>query len=106
MKLVAAVALFRSLLPAIYVVADAFRYGMAKNGDGTWKSVSAQAHASIALDKLVEWFTTRRFSLLADSVLRLLFALCLTAKSSKYIPKQPAVEPEIKASENADLTNG
>lgn len=72
-------ALTKSLLPALLIVADVFRYGIKKYGSDTWKNDSAQYHVEQAMAKLGEWVTSpTQYTLLADAGLRLLFALFKT----------------------------
>lgn len=96
MNFIAIVNLIRSLGPAVFVVADAFRYGMQKHGGETWKSVSVETHLQRAGEEVFAWFANRtNYSLLASASLRILFALAKCATSKKYIPKadQPKIEP-------------
>ncbi len=89
--------LIRSLMPAFVILAEAFRYGMARHGGETWKDKSAAHHANKALSALSEWLgSPRQYSLLADAALRLLFALCLSATERVYRPKEKPVEEKPK----------
>jgi hypothetical protein len=90
-------ALLRSLLPAIQVVAEAFRFGVEKHGADTWKSTDPNDHVMKAFNAISQWSSSNRYSALADAALRLLFALCLTAASQKYVPKvKPEVEEKVE----------
>jgi hypothetical protein len=91
--------LIRSLGPAIYVVADAFQYGMQKHGSDGWKMRSPGWHLHKATMSINEWFLDRtKYSLLADAGLRVLFALAQCATSKKYCKHR---EPET-ASESTE----
>lgn len=109
MNWVTVLALFRTLAPAFFIVAEAFKYGMKKHGGETWKDTSASEHVNKAIEKIGTWLTERRASLLADAGLRLLFALCLVVGSTskaKYVPKEKATEEEIKEQgANAEVTD-
>lgn len=87
MNLLQILALLRSLLPAIQIVAEAFRFGMEKHGADTWKETDPRVHVQKAFNAIANWSGSNRYSSLADAALRLLFALCLSAASKKYEPK-------------------
>jgi hypothetical protein len=89
MNIMQIVALIRSILPAMQIVAEAFRFGVDKHGSDSWKNLSASEHVQKAMEAISQSSTsTRRCSLLADAALRLLFALCLSiGTTKKYEPK-------------------
>jgi hypothetical protein len=92
MNIIQILTLLRSLLPAIQVVAEAFRFGMEKHGPDTWKDTDPNQHVQKAFNAIANWTSTNRYSALADAALRLLFALCLSAASKKYEPKSKPTE--------------
>jgi hypothetical protein len=89
MNLMQIIALFRALLPAMQILAEAFRFGVDKHGPDTWKNLNAAEHVQKAVEAVSQSNTSpRRCSLLADAALRLLFALCLSLGPAKnYVPK-------------------
>jgi len=87
------IALIRSLLPAMQIVAEAFRFGVQKHGPDTWKNLSAAEHVHKAGESVSQSMSAtgaQRCSALADAALRLLFAVCLTIGNSRYVPKDQA----------------
>jgi len=83
--------LIKTLLPALLVISEAFRYGISKHGSDTWKNRTAEFHAAKATERLTVWVSSpMQYSLLADAGLRLLFALCLVTGKT-YVPKEPTV---------------
>jgi hypothetical protein len=65
----------RALYPVILIVAEAYRYGMTKHGDGTWKELSANEHMDKAVNHLVAWKEGAVDKpVLIDAALRILFA--------------------------------
>lgn len=77
-----------ALGPVIYLMADAFRYGATKFGDGTWRTTSSAEHIDAALRNIVAWKngdTTQ--PQLVDATLRMAFALA-QAISGGTTPKE------------------
>lgn len=92
-KLAVILPLLRSLAPALLVLAHAFRYGMQKHGDGTWKNRTAEFHVGKAMSSIGQWFESpMSYYHLANAGLRLMFALTLVG-IKEYEPKEkPANE--------------
>lgn len=83
----------RAAMPALVIVAGAFKYGLQRHGGETWKDKSPMHHAMKAKISLSEWLVEpSKYSRLADAALRLLFALCLVATEPSYVPKAEATE--------------
>lgn len=105
MKWAAILVIIRACLPAMYVLADAFRFGVNKHGDGTWKDISPVDHVGKAMSKIGEWMVTKNYNLLADAGLRILFALSKCATSAKYNPtskREPKDKPEVQKDEEIE----
>lgn len=94
-NVVSILTLLKSVTPALIIIAHAFRYGMSKHSGVSWKSQSAKHHVGKATTAIGDWVANpKAYSLLADAGLRLLFALCLSAKITKYVPKEQSVAKE------------
>jgi hypothetical protein len=93
MNFLSIITLIRSLGPSLFIVADAFRYGMLKYGNDSWKQTAAETHLQIAGEEAISWIHNRsNYSLLASASLRMLFALALCATSKQYVPKSKVEE--------------
>ncbi len=92
----------KSVAPAIYVLADAFRYGVNKHGDGTWRDQSPGQHVNKAIERIQAWTTDRQYSTLADAGLRIVFALSQVATGKTYKPKPAEPKPAPAALEKPE----
>lgn len=77
-KLLALWAMIKALGPVCYLMADAFKYGVSKWGEGTWREQDADEHLAIAVNDI---FAFRRGGTdrpyLVDAALRVAFAVAV-----------------------------
>jgi hypothetical protein len=77
--MVKVIALVRVLYPAMLILAAAYRYGVEKHGDGTWKELTAAEHLEKAISDINAWRSgdATNKPVLVDVALRTLFALSI-----------------------------
>ncbi len=75
---VSLLSMIRSIGPAFFLMASAFKYGAQKYGDGTWKDRSAGDHLEDAVKDIIAWKRGDITSpLLVDAALHVVFAVAV-----------------------------